>query len=160
MQRTGLSNNYGIKTPGGMYSTANNNFKSGKDNLTKDPYSYSNTGMGNNTASKNTYGVNKVTGNSNSTTTKKFNDNEINEAKEHLKLLKEKLGGNTFTSKGVTTNTGSNYRKPFQPAFDNDNMYGKNTGFGSGLNTVTNSRPMVKNTGNTFTSNQNQYGSI
>jgi hypothetical protein len=54
--------------------------------------------------------------------TKKFDDKEINEAKEHLKLLKAKLGNSNLSAKKQTTsnipNTTNNYRKPFQPNFD------------------------------------------
>jgi len=69
----------------------------------------------------------------------KFNENDMNEAKDALKLLKMKMGGgssmNTIgQTKNTTTNnynqnfqgTGqglggnNNYRKPFKPTFDNE----------------------------------------
>ncbi len=51
--------------------------------------------------------------------TKKFDEKDVNEAKEHLKLLKAKLG-NTGLKTPTTSNipTTNNYRKPFQPNFD------------------------------------------
>jgi hypothetical protein len=50
---------------------------------------------------------------------KKFDDKDVNEAKEHLKLLKAKLG-NTGLKTTTTSNisTTNNYRKPFQPNFE------------------------------------------
>ncbi len=68
------------------------------------------------------YGRPNMTGKvgTNDNSNKKFDDKEINEAKEHLKLLKMKLG-NTGLSNNKTTNQntqGNNYRKPFVPNFD------------------------------------------
>lgn len=57
---------------------------------------------------------------------KKFDDTEINEAKEHLKLLKAKLGNTQLSSQKQQPSaqqpmfTNNNYRKPFNPNFDND----------------------------------------
>ena len=52
---------------------------------------------------------------------KKFDDNEINEAKEHLKLLKAKLGNTNFSQKPTNQpvfGNNNNYRKAFNPNFD------------------------------------------
>lgn len=78
----------------------------------------------------NTNGYGRV--NNGLTNTKKFDENEINEAKEHLKLLKMKLSSGTsndttngFSSSNKTNSTmgsnsnNNNYRKPFKP-FSND----------------------------------------
>lgn len=94
------------------------------------------------TSNINTLRVANVGGN------KKFDDNEINEAKESLKLLKMKLGNlggnseNNFQSKNTINqsnnyysnnygnssshNSNTNYRKPFKPNFDNEENAGHN----------------------------------
>jgi hypothetical protein len=84
----------------------------------------------------------------NTNNTKKFNEDEINEAKESLKLLKMKMGNNFGSmssgkvnnfdqgpqfgvqtmNNGNTGNTG-NYRKPFQPNFDQPKQISKITNY-------------------------------
>jgi hypothetical protein len=117
MQRTVLPNSYNVKTPGSLY-TGSSNFKSGNLSVKSDNFGFGNNTVGYN-PNKGGYGVNKVTGGVMGN--KKFDDREIDEAKQHLRLLKEKLGSNTFGGTATGTTGNSNYRKPFQPNFENNN---------------------------------------
>jgi hypothetical protein len=110
--------------------------------------------MGNGQTSKNTGNRTNSVNN-----TKKFEQNDIEEAKQHLKLLKEKLGTNSFggDNSGNKTISNNNYRKPFQPSFENNKGsvgtdYSKNVGSFGGSKTV------VKNTINTKTVSQPKMG--
>jgi hypothetical protein len=73
--------------------------------------------------------------------TKKFDESEINEAKEHLKLLKAKLGNTNFSNQKQTAQpivSNSNYRKPFNPNFEDERKqdYSKSS--------ITNSQPNTR----------------
>jgi hypothetical protein len=118
MQRSGLSGNY--KQPSNTYTNSTMTSKIG----TKQP----STGS---TSYKSSFGNTQPE-------TKKFEQNDIEEAKLHLKLLKEKLGTNTFTETKTTTTTNNNYRKPFQPSFENNKVTNTtNTGtYGNKANTI------------------------
>lgn len=95
--------------------------------------------------------------------TKKFDENEINEAKESLKLLKMKMGNNLGGNNTNTNNfdmgnnTGNgNYRKPFKPNFgggdnheDQIKMESTKKVMGGGLK---------NNSNNNIQNNQMSYG--
>jgi hypothetical protein len=115
--------------------------------------------------SKNTFGGNTKTTTGTVNNTQKFDQKELDEAKQNLKLLKEKLGTNMFGGENIsvgktTSGSNGNYRKPFQPAFDtNKGNFGVNSdpyGGGKSLGTTGTygNKTVVKNTVNTKTTSQ------
>jgi hypothetical protein len=87
----------------------------------------------------------KMNSNTNSNKFQKYDENQLNEAKESMKLLQTKMGNNLGSSNlggslkntnincnninfnnnlgNNNNNNNNNYRKPFKPNFENDNMH-------------------------------------
>jgi hypothetical protein len=88
---------------------------------------------------------------------KKFDDNEINEAKEHLKLLKAKLGNTNFSQKLINQPVfnNNNFRKAFNPNFDEFEKKQEYNQKPSYTNTQPNTRKNNQNTNITYNTKQN-----
>jgi hypothetical protein len=144
MQRSGFSN----KNFMGTRSTSNNNFGTGKS-TTGVNKGTTGSGLSNyTTTSKIATGVNsnKIT----STTTKQVSEKQALEASENLRLLKEKLAGNSLSSN----------RQPVIKTNNNTNFnYNPNQGYGNSY------EPISMNTGknkitNLNSTNSNKIGGI
>ena len=80
--------------------------------------------------------MNNLNNNTNSNKFQKYDENQLSEAKESMKLLQVKMGSHianpslggtlkntTNTMNTLSNNNNNNYRKPFKPNFENENMH-------------------------------------
>ena len=119
-------------------------------------------------------GTLKMNSNMNSNKIQKFDENQLNEAKASMKLLQNKIENNYGNSNqgGPIYNMGNNmnslnnnnYRKPFKPNFENDDMQinidpNKNfQGINSGVNRMNTKNQFGGGVGNT--GNKNTGGRV